>query len=62
MHQDLDVSSAAKDLILKPLICRNYLEVNKKRTGGYRRLFMQVLDWQTLINDTYEEMESQKNQ
>lgn len=29
LNQDIDISSAAKDLILKPLICRNSFEVSQ---------------------------------
>lgn len=60
LNKDLDVSSAAKDLILKPLICRHSLEVSKKSTAGYNRLFNQILDWQTIVNETYEAVESPK--
>ena len=55
MMHDLNISSCAKDIIFKPMLC-NQSEQDKKK------LREEITDWQALVIDTYEEVKKETTQ
>ena len=49
MMHDMNISSCAKDIIFKPMLC-NQTEQDRKKLKG------EISDWLALIIDTYEEV------